>query len=57
MMADGQLWRPDLQYVGEEGCHKLQELQRVGVEGQVPACDQAIVSHCSFSTHEAEANA
>ena len=33
MMADGQLCSPDLQYMGEESCHKLQELQRVGVEG------------------------
>lgn len=33
---------PDLHYMCEEGNYKLQELQCVGVEGQVPACDHAM---------------
>ncbi len=57
MTANKQPWSPDLQYMGEEGCHKLQELQRVGVEGQVPVFNKVISSCCSSATHEAEANA
>ena len=40
--ADGQVFNADLEYMGEDRCRKLQQLQRVGVEGQVPACDQTI---------------